>query len=95
MKFYWFLIGGLSVWRMTHLLAAEDGPWKIIAIVRLRLEKGTLGTLLECFHCLSLWVAAPVAYVIADGPSEIVLTWLGLSGMAILAERLGNEASEM
>ena len=39
MRFYSFLLGILSVWRITHLLQAEDGPWAVV--VRLRRRAGT------------------------------------------------------
>jgi len=25
--FYWLIVGILVVWRLSHLLHAEDGPW--------------------------------------------------------------------
>ena len=39
MHYYWLALGVLSVWRVTHLLAKEDGPWGILA----RLRHGTGG----------------------------------------------------
>jgi hypothetical protein len=88
-KFYWFLLGTLAVWRVTHLLAAEDGPWNIVAKLRRHAASGFWGSLLDCFYCLSLWVAAPAAWLIGDGWREVLLLWLALSGAAILAERAG------
>ena len=34
MSYYWLVLGSLCVWRVTHLLHAEDGPWDLV--VRLR-----------------------------------------------------------
>lgn len=77
----------LATWRVTHLIAAEDGPWNLIARVRAR-APGPLGALMDCFYCLSLWVAIPAALVI--GPDWIArgLAWPAVSGGAILLERL-------
>jgi hypothetical protein len=89
---YWLLIGALAVWRATHLLAAEDGPWQLLARLRRWAGERLAGQLLECFYCLSLWIAAPVACLIGVGWTERALLWLALSGAAILAERVTDPA---
>jgi hypothetical protein len=81
----------LATWRVTHLLANEDGPWDLIARLRARLGNGLLGRLMDCFKCLSLWVAVPMAFFVSGRPVEIVFTWLALSGAACLLERIGRE----
>jgi hypothetical protein len=88
-----FVVAVLATWRATHLLAREDGPADAVVRLRARLGAGLLGRLMDCFQCLSLWVAAPVALFVASvgAPAELVLTWLGLSGAACLLERLGQE----
>jgi Protein of unknown function (DUF1360) len=87
MRWYWLSLGILGVWRVTHLLAAEDGPWDLIAHVRRAAGNGFWGKLLDCFYCLSLWVAAPFALSIGRDWRERVLLWPALSGAAILLER--------
>jgi len=88
MRFYWLIIGTFSVWRVTHLLAAEDGPWQLMVRLRRRAGEGFFAELLDCFYCLSIWIAAPVAMLIGEGWREWILLWLGLSGSAIVLERL-------
>ena len=51
----------LATWRLTHLLAREDGPADLIARARAALGDGAWGKMVDCFHCLSLWVAAPIS----------------------------------
>lgn len=81
------VVGVLAVWRLTHLLWNEDGPGDIFVKLR-RLARGDFaGRLLDCFYCLSLWVAAPFALLFARSLADWVLLWLGLSGGAILLER--------
>lgn len=87
-QFYWLVLGILSVWRVTHLLNAEDGPWNLVVRLRLRAGNGFWAGLLDCFNCLSLWIAAPVAYWISSGWRERFFLWLALSGAAILLERV-------
>ena len=88
MSFEWLLLGVLCVWRLTHLLVAEDGPWRSLARLRAAIGGGFWGALLDCFYCLSLWVAIPFAAVVGGGWPERVIAWFGLSGGAILLERL-------
>ena len=97
-QFYWLVIGILGVWRVTHLIAVEDGPWRLFARLRHIAAGGQWGTLLGCFYCLSLWVAALFALAMAGGKGEIAGLWLALSGGAVVLERLtsslGSASSE-
>lgn len=88
MRFYWLALGILSVWRITHLLQAEDGPWNLLVRFRQLVGAGFLGNLLDCFYCLSLWLAIPFAYAIGETWIERGLLWLALSAGAIILERL-------
>jgi len=82
------IVGVLAVWRVTHLLSAEDGPWDVSVRLRRWAGDGFLGRALDCFLCLSLWIAAPVAAILAHGVADGILLWLALSGGAILLERV-------
>ena len=88
MRFYWLTLGILATWRITHLLNAEDGPWNVIARFRRALGQGILGHLLDCFYCLSLWIALPLGFTIGQDWLERPLLWLALSAGAIALERL-------
>ena len=81
----------LATWRVTHLLASEDGPGDIIVRFRILLGQSLIGKLMDCFNCLSFWVAAPVALFLSRKPLDWLLTWLALSGAACLLERLRPE----
>jgi hypothetical protein len=83
----------LATWRVTHLVAREDGPGDLIARLRERLGSSAAGALMDCFHCLSLWVAAPIALWITARPLDWLMTWLALSGAACLCERVGTSAT--
>lgn len=84
------VLAALATWRVAHLLAHEDGPWDVALRLRMKLGDSQWGRLLDCFHCVSLWVAAPLALVVAPSPLQWLLAWLALSGAACLLERLGN-----
>jgi hypothetical protein len=87
MQFYLFLLGTLFVWRVTHLLNAEDGPWDIVVRMRKIVGNGFLGQMVDCFYCLSLWVAIPLAIFLGQDLGERILLWPALSAGAILLER--------
>ena len=86
-----FVLALLATWRVTHLLANEDGPADLIVRIRRRLGAGTLGRLMDCFQCLSLWIAVPIAFYVGGRPVDLLLTWLAVSGGACLLERMGEE----
>jgi len=86
-----WLIASFAVWRLTHLLYAEEGPWDLARAWRARLAAGPLARAVDCFNCLSLWVALPfAAWVAALAGHWLVVfaAWPALSGAAILIERL-------
>ena len=87
-------IAVLAVWRLTHLLHAEDGPLEVFARCRKWLRLLSLSGATDCFYCLSLWVAAPFAMALGSRWEERLTLWLALSGAAILANRLTEEAPE-
>jgi len=94
MNFGWLVLGVLCVWRLTHLLVAEDGPSHLLARLRAALAGGFWGGQLDCFYCLSLWVALPLALLIgADWPERLAL-WPALSAGAILLERVTARPAE-
>jgi hypothetical protein len=85
-------LAALATWRVTHLLANEDGPADVIFRLRRRLGKSLIGSLMDCFNCLSLWIAAPAALFVSTEPLTWAFSWLALSGGACLLERLGAPA---
>ncbi len=88
-----FAISALAVWRITHLLGKEDGPFDIIFRIRKKAGVGFLGSMLDCFYCLSVWVALPVALYYSVGWKEALITWPALSGAACLLENAISQKS--
>jgi hypothetical protein len=85
----------LATWRVTHLLAEEDGPFDSMLKLRAKLGASTVGRLMDCFQCLSLWIAIPFAFTVTRSPWAWVPAWLALSGAACLLERLGHEPAPL
>jgi len=90
MDIYRFMLGVLAVWRMTHLLQAEDGPWNVSLRLRQAAGSGFWGRLLGCFQCLSLWIAAPPAWLLGHGWIERMFLWLAFSGGAVLLQKFSR-----
>lgn len=80
----------LATWRVSHLIASEDGPFDVIVRLRLRAGNGVLGKLMDCPYCLSLWIAAPLALLLADGAGAWCVAWLAISGGSSLLEKLSR-----
>lgn len=76
----------LAAWRITHLLAAEDGPFGLVLKLRQRLGSGPWGQLMDCPYCVSLWVAAPLAPLLARDLLGWGLGVLALSGAVCIIE---------
>jgi hypothetical protein len=94
MHLYYVALGLLCVWRITHLLQAEDGPGRIFVHLRRAAGDGFWGDLLDCFYCLSLWISAPFAVLIGQVWIERALLWLALSAAAILLDRVTDRRPE-
>jgi len=62
-----FILCTLAIWRLAYLLSQEDGPFDIVFTFRKLLGQGFFGSLLDCFHCLTLWLAIPFAFFLCNG----------------------------
>ena len=77
----------LATWRITHLLSKEDGPFNSVYHLRKKAGAGFFGSLLDCFYCVSVWVAFPLGIWEGNNWWEKLLCWWALSGAACLLEQ--------
>lgn len=89
-----FALCSLAVWRMTHLIVAEDGPWDFVVRFRAFLGDSMAGHAMDCFYCSSLWISIPVAVILARDVAEGILFWLALSGAASLLEQAAGRGKK-
>jgi len=87
-----FVLAALAVWRVTHLLAYEDGPADLVVKLRVALGDSFPGKLMDCFNCLSVWFALPAAFFVTRIPLTWLFVWLGLSGAVCLLQNLREPA---
>jgi len=90
MNYFYFILSVLVVWRLTHLLSKEDGPFNFIALIRKQAGAGFFGSLLDCFYCVSIWTALPFGLWLGIGWLEKILIWFALSSAACLLEQATN-----
>jgi hypothetical protein len=72
---------------MSMLLCYEAGPFDIFSRLRVGLVQLGLQPLVECFHCMSLWVSAAVVLVVYQPQPRSVLLVLGIAGAVSLTQR--------
>jgi Protein of unknown function (DUF1360) len=82
-----FILTSLVNWRITHLLSKEDGPFDIVFAIRKKAGAGFFGNLLDCFYCVSIWVALPFGLGMGNNWKEKLLYWLAFSAAACLLEQ--------
>lgn len=86
-----YLVLLIAVWRVSHLISAEDGPFDLIIRLRKLLGNSFFGKLMDCFYCLSIWVALPAGLYAGTGGTEVLLLCLYYSGASILLEKITNK----
>ena len=91
---YRLALGTLCVWRVTHLLHREDGPWDLVVKLRRAAGSGMAGRMLDCFYCLSMWVAMPFALLLGETWREQILLIPALSASAILVNRATTSSTQ-
>jgi hypothetical protein len=90
---FYFLLLSLVVWRFTHLISGEDGPFDIVFRLRKKAGEGFWGKLMDCFYCCSVWVALIIIICVGLEWKQTILFWWALSGAACLLERITESAS--
>ena len=88
------VVGATAVWRVTHLLHAEDGPWDVLVRLRQLAGDGVWAKMLDCFYCVSIWVALPIAVALGTTFKARILLWPALSGAAIFLERATTRSEQ-
>ncbi|HEY6081939.1 MAG TPA: hypothetical protein VIU45_00695 [Chitinophagaceae bacterium] len=87
MSVFIFIMMILAGWRITHLLAKEEGPFDITLWLREKAGAGFFGSLLDCFYCVSVWVALPLGIWYGSSWWEKLLCWFAFSGAICLLEQ--------
>jgi hypothetical protein len=81
----------IVVWRITHLISSEDGPFDMIIRLRKLMGNSFLGKLMDCFYCLSIWVGFFIALYAGSTLEEILILTLYYSGASLILEKFTNK----
>jgi hypothetical protein len=76
----------LATWRVSAMLCFEDGPLNLLRWVRRAVYSMHLGSLVECFHCVGVWVSALLTLAVFPLSRASILFALAVSGGASLLE---------
>lgn len=93
MRIFDWLVAALAVYRISHMVALERGPYDLFTLARtLTGERyGPRSWQFEgvnCVLCLSFWLALPVALLLRPrGITQFILDWLGLAGAVMVAHK--------
>lgn len=87
-----FIVMALAVYRVSALIAIEDGPFDVMASLRGRVNQSSwFGRGVRCVVCVSFWLAIPAAWIISppavSGAGSAWVTWLGLTGAVSVVHR--------
>lgn len=94
MNILYLVLSVFAVWRLTHLIGKEDGPFDIIFLLRKKAGNSVMGKLMDCFYCLSIWIALPFGIWLGQNWIEKILAWLALSGAAALLEQATTKQND-
>ncbi len=88
------IVDVLIVWRITHLIKAEDGPYDLIFKFKFWLKRkryNFLYDMLQCFLCLSVWIGWAVAMLEWTSHNNPFAYGIALSGAAILLQFISGD----
>jgi len=88
MTLIFVILAILAVFRLTHFLKYDEGPFRIVANFRARLSNSDNVLFQEvlkailCVYCSGLWLSIPIAFLVLNESiiSKFILLWLGISG---------------
>lgn len=78
------LILALATWRVSLMLVREKGPYQIFSRLR---KFTTLGGLLECIYCMSVWSALTFYLIWYHTELKVIVVLFAISGLAMVTHR--------
>lgn len=91
MDIFYFVLAALATFRVSRMVALEEGPFSIFTKLRGRFpQTGWVGRGLACPMCISFWVALVFAPLVVQPfqPGLYIVVFLALSGAAVIIYRL-------
>jgi len=89
-----FILFGLLIYRLSFLIAREEGPFSLFSRLRGRIDPSQstwIGRGINCPLCISFWLSFIIAYPLSDKSIyNIIFLWLSFAGLSMLFERISN-----
>jgi hypothetical protein len=86
------LLAVLAVFRLSVLIALEDGPFDVLSLARERVGQTTwVGRGLHCPLCISFWLSLAAGFYLAQWGGSWALYWLGVAGAVNLVYRISSQ----
>jgi Protein of unknown function (DUF1360) len=97
-----FIISVLVTWRVVHIVIHENLPKNVMGKIREKLKvsglisdpeivPGSFRNFMTCFLCMSVWVAAPMAWYYASNTAEFFMYLFAISAAAIFVNTVGEQ----
>lgn len=78
----------LSIYRISHAVAMEDGAFDIFSIIRNRFHQSNwISRGLHCVLCISAWLSAIPAFLIHWTVLDPILAWLSIAGACLIIHK--------
>jgi len=86
----WVILAALATYRVSRMIAMEDGPADVFSRIRERVgQKTWIGRGLHCVLCLSFWLSWPVALLLSlQTWQEYALSALGIAGAVVIIHKV-------
>lgn len=80
-----FSLSVLAVYRVSYMIAVEDGPFDLYVMLRSKFNQATwIGRGLVCPLCISFWLSMiPAVFM----PVPFILNWLAIAGMCLIIHK--------
>ena len=87
------LLSVLAVYRLSYLIAKEDGPFDLFGILRGKIgQEKWFGRGLNCVLCISFWLSfLPAFWLFWGRPVNIIVSWFGIAGAVLIAYKVFDE----
>lgn len=90
MSWLWFILACLATYRISRMIAVEEGPFAVFYYMRERVGvKSWVGRGIACTLCVSAWIAWPIALLTPYATwQEYVLVALGSAAGTVIIHKV-------
>ncbi len=88
MVYFTFLVAALATYRISFMIAQEDGPFDLFSKLRGMVgQREWYGRGMHCTLCISFWISLLAACFISPSWIMVIPYGLGIAGAVLVAHR--------